>query len=91
MHKVTDNPQMKIRLSQALKTLVEEAAKSNNRTMNAEIISRLEATFGLLNFQVSEKINDLGDKTEYVTREEVEEMIQSAILQTAEKGCVKSG
>lgn len=40
-----DDPQMKIRLPAELKTGVETAAKANNRTMNAEIVARLQQSF----------------------------------------------
>lgn len=43
--KVNDYPQMKIRLSPDLKAAIDEAAKANNRTLNAEIVARLESTF----------------------------------------------
>ena len=36
---------MKIRLSPELKALIDEAAQANNRTLNAEITARLEASF----------------------------------------------
>lgn len=42
MESVRDYPQMKIRLSPDLKALIEESAKANNRTLNAEITARLE-------------------------------------------------
>lgn len=42
--KQTD-PQMKIRLTPELKARIEAAADENNRSMNAEIIARLEASF----------------------------------------------
>jgi len=38
-------PQMKIRLSPELKASIEESSKKNNRTLNAEITNRLEASF----------------------------------------------
>ena len=38
-------PDMKIRLSAELRRQVENAAKENNRTLNSEIVSRLERTF----------------------------------------------
>ena len=82
MNKVAESPQMKIRLSQALKTLIEQAAKSNNRTMNSEIVSRLEATFsGELNFQLSERINNLGRNSALTPeqREEVLELIRQEL------------
>ncbi len=43
--KQTD-PQYKLRLPQDLKSLIEEAAKANGRSMNAEIVVRLEQSFG---------------------------------------------
>ncbi|MDX9987784.1 Arc family DNA-binding protein [Thiothrix unzii] len=45
MSKVTEQPQMKIRLSSELKALIDAAADANNRSLNAEITTRLEATF----------------------------------------------
>ncbi|QKC85763.1 Arc family DNA-binding protein [Mesorhizobium sp. NZP2077] len=38
-------PDMKLRISAALRRQIEEAAKRNNRTMNGEIVSRLEKSF----------------------------------------------
>lgn len=43
--KVNDYPQMKIRLSPELKAKIDETAKANNRTLNAEIVTRLEESF----------------------------------------------
>lgn len=40
-----DDPQMKIRLPEALKTLVEASAKDFGRSLNAEIVHRLEQSF----------------------------------------------
>lgn len=37
-----DYPQYKLRMSPELKDTVEELAKKNNRSMNAEIVARLE-------------------------------------------------
>ncbi|WP_091921478.1 MULTISPECIES: Arc family DNA-binding protein [unclassified Phyllobacterium] len=42
--KQTD-PQFKLRLTSELKGLIEESAQANNRSMNAEIVSRLERSF----------------------------------------------
>lgn len=61
MTKAHENPQMKIRLSATLKELIEQSAKENNRTMNAEIVSRLEATFGVPKFGFSESFSGLAD------------------------------
>lgn len=40
-----EHHQMRIRLPLELKEKIDEAAKSHNRTMNAEIVHRLEASF----------------------------------------------
>ena len=40
-----EDPQLKLRLPPDLKSRVEDAAKANNRSMNAEIVSRLQGTF----------------------------------------------
>lgn len=40
-----DDPQMKIRLPAELKARIEESSTANNRTMNAEIVARLVASF----------------------------------------------
>ncbi len=40
-----DDPQMKIRLPAVLKDRVVDAASANGRTMNAEIVLRLEQSF----------------------------------------------
>ena len=41
-----EDPQLKVRLPEALKAEIEVAAKSNNRSMNAEIVSRLQSPKG---------------------------------------------
>ena len=41
---MTEDAQLKIRLSQELKSVLEERSKSNNRTMNGEIVNILEQT-----------------------------------------------
>lgn len=48
--KQTD-PQMKIRLTPELKARIEAAADLNNRSMNAEIIHRLQTTFEMDDYQ----------------------------------------
>lgn len=40
-----EDPQLKLRLSEDLKDRVAEAARRNNRSVNAEIVHRLEASF----------------------------------------------
>lgn len=41
----TTMPDFKVRLPQSLKDQIEEAAAKNNRSMNGEILARLEASF----------------------------------------------
>lgn len=43
--KVREYPQMKLRLPPELKEQVESVAKENGRSMNAEIVHRLESSF----------------------------------------------
>ena len=40
-----DDPQMKLRLAPELKAAIEAAARSSGRSLNAEIVHRLENTF----------------------------------------------
>lgn len=40
-----EDPQMKIRLAPDLKDRIEDAAKENGRSMNAEIVARLHQAF----------------------------------------------
>lgn len=40
-----EDPQMKLRLPVDLKNRIEEASKNSGRTLNAEIVSRLQSTF----------------------------------------------
>lgn len=40
-----EDPQIRIRLPVELKEKIDDAAKSNNRSMNAEIVQRLDASF----------------------------------------------
>lgn len=42
---MTQPPDMKVRLSSVLRRQVEEAARANNRTLNSEIVFRLEQSF----------------------------------------------
>ncbi len=45
MAAIQTDPQYKLRLPPDLKARIEQAARDSNRSMNAEIIARLEATF----------------------------------------------
>lgn len=38
-------PDMKVRISSDLRRKIEASARANNRTMNGEIVARLEASF----------------------------------------------
>jgi hypothetical protein len=40
-----EDPQFKLRLSEQLRDQIAESAKSSNRSMNAEIVARLEESF----------------------------------------------
>lgn len=42
---MTDDTQMKIRLSAELKALIDAATKESKRSLNGEIVARLEASF----------------------------------------------
>jgi hypothetical protein len=42
---MTEDAQMKIRLPRALKEQIDAAAEANKRTLNGEIVARLEMTF----------------------------------------------
>ena len=54
------HPQMKIRLSPELKAMIDKAAKANNRTLNAEITTRLEETFsGTGDYPSEEKLRQI--------------------------------
>lgn len=47
-----EDPQMKLRLPVDLKSRIEEVAKSSNRTLNAEIVDRLQGTFKQPNTEI---------------------------------------
>lgn len=53
-----EDPQMKLRIPAELKQLIEDAAKANGRSMNAEIVARLEATFQQVS-EISQAIQSL--------------------------------
>ena len=55
--KQTD-PQLKIRLPLELKERIEDAARHSNRSMNAEIVSRLDLTFAQDDFAESDFSDD---------------------------------
>lgn len=48
------DPQFKLRMSAALRAQVEQAAKEARRSLNAEIVLRLEASFAQSTREVSQ-------------------------------------
>lgn len=69
-------------MGEELHRLLLDAAKDGSRPLNTEILRRLEMTFsGELNFQLSEKINDLGenDRLSEGQRAEVLELIRKEL------------
>ena len=69
--KQTD-PQMKIRLSPELKKSIDKSAKENMRTLNAEIVARLQASYDLDN-QETESTEEIARR---VAREEIAKAIK---------------
>ncbi|SMF93936.1 Arc-like DNA binding domain-containing protein [Methylomagnum ishizawai] len=51
-------PQMKIRLPEDLKARIEESAYQNRRSMNAEIVARLEASYAPAASELKEYAKD---------------------------------
>lgn len=47
---MADDPQMKIRLPQALKSFVQWSAKNNNRSINSEVVARLLETISVTQY-----------------------------------------
>lgn len=71
----TNPPDMKVRLSAELRKQVEEAARTNNRTLNAEIVSRLERSFlEAPDTNVEQRLRSLA--RDYVSQEEFAEFKQ---------------
>lgn len=69
------DPQFKLRLPAELKEQIEQAAEENNRSMNAEIVARLESSFLVgMNFaeelQLMDKIADIAERVVKRVREE---------------------
>ena len=77
-HQVTPYP---LRMEQELRDRIAEAAKNNNRSMNAEIVSRLEQTFGQqFVLRTSEEIRDYAKKIfEEQFKEEAERTAQEIV------------
>ncbi|MGR3464076.1 Arc family DNA-binding protein [Limimaricola sp.] len=75
--KQTD-PQFKLRLPASLKEQIEVAADKNNRSMNSEIVARLQASFNLP--------HQNGDGTFYTPNWLIEKLISALEEQRDKKG-----
>ena len=53
------HPQINLRIPKELKKAIEEATKATHRSMNAEIIARLESTFNTENHQNNNELLEL--------------------------------
>lgn len=69
------DPQFKLRMTEELRDQIAEAAKASNRSMNAEIIARLEQSFA---------IADSPEKEFHLSRAQLDELVQSVTNQVAE-------
>ena len=70
-----EDPQMKIRLTDDLKTNIENAARQAGRSMNAEIVARLQQSFNLEPLKGSKR-NELLD----LINEAIDERLAAAEL-----------
>lgn len=68
-----------VRLPTMMRKQLDENARQHGRSLHAEILLRLSASLGDSKSGFSETINDLDKNSEYVTRAEVEAMIQQAL------------
>lgn len=59
-----EDPQFKLRLSEKLRDQITESAKASNRSMNAEIVARLEASY---------------DQAESYSKSQAEEIVMVAV------------
>ena len=73
--------QFVVRFPDGMRDRIAEAAKANNRSMNAEIVSRLEQTFGQqFVLRTSEEIRDYAKKIfEEQFKEEAERTAQEIV------------
>lgn len=72
-----------LRMSDTLHELLSAAAKDGARPLNTEILRRLESTFSEEYKSVfSENISGLGEKAEYVTRDEVRELMREVLIES---------
>ena len=78
-------PPFGVRMGPDLKTKIEESAKANGRSMNAEIIARLEASFAI----GSDEMNDQTQKYYNLLQGELREL--KARITMVEDGFEKKG
>jgi hypothetical protein len=86
MNEIDQTPQpYSVRIPPAMRKQLEEFAKQGGRSLHAEILQRLGASLGAssgnLKSEFSENISGLGEKTEYVTREEVRELMREVLIE----------
>lgn len=67
-----EDPQFKLRMSDGMRDQIAEAAKANNRSMNAEIVARLEASFPSL----EDKIRDARKAELAAIREQIKTIVE---------------
>lgn len=76
-----DDPHLRLRIPESLKDQVEASAKANNRSMNAEIISRLERSFdvddGLVGLETRVANIEENETETYRRLEELERQIST--------------
>jgi hypothetical protein len=53
-------PDMKVRLTSGLRAQIEAAARANRRTLNGEIVARLEASFSIAEAHLRRDLDALG-------------------------------
>jgi hypothetical protein len=93
---MTQNPpDMKVRLSAILRQQVEEAARRNNRTLNSEIVSRLERSFleeaDALSKSAAERLLQIGPP--HADGDQLQELERrvSVLEKILDTGCVAAG
>lgn len=77
-----NDPQMNLRFPAELKGQIEEAAKSNGRSMNAEIVARLEASFTAKleqKYVVADELENMLNKQGIQLLKEVADLINQRI------------
>lgn len=70
-----EDPQFKLRVPPDLRDDIEKAAKANNRSMNAEIVARLQASFS--SAVGNTDFSKIGEVVREAVREELKDLIVS--------------